>query len=142
MAQIISNYLANLWLDQWFGQNQSPTIPGTFGVSLWTTSPGPGNSGGVEVSTVGTNYFRLALLNNATVFSAASNRTKTNIVGTIPWFTAGAAFGPIVAVCLFDSTTVGAGNLLLLNEIPSGSQQSAVAGNTIGFSINDLLLTL
>ena len=139
MSQQISTFLANMWLDVQFGQNQTLVVPASYLVRLWLVSPGVGNSGGVEVpSTGGTNYSPLSFANNPTNFSPASNRTKNNINQVIPWFTAGASFGPIVAVTLHDSN----GNEYIINDIPSGSQQSAVAGNPVGFSIGDFSVSI
>jgi hypothetical protein len=140
MAQEMSNYYANLVLDQWFGKNATPTIPTTYYIALYTTTPGLGNSGGTEVSTTGTGYSRLAITNNTTNFSAAVSRNKQNATAFSPWFTASGSFGPVVAVGMLDAST--AGNLIALNEIAGGSQQSVVSGNVISFNIGDLSITL
>lgn len=140
MASQFSNYFANLLLDQWFGKNQAPTIPTNYYIALFTTSPGLANTGGVEVPTSGTGYLRLNIANSTTNFGSAANRVKTNSTAFSPWFTATANFGPVVAVGAFDAAS--AGNLIALNEIAAGSQQSVVSGNVISFNIGDLSITL
>lgn len=135
MPQQMSNYFVQLLEDQWFGKLATPTIPTNWYVVMFLVDPGLADSGGSEPSTGG--YVRLLIPNNASYFAAASSRAKTCAGGAFPlaWFTATAAFGPIVATGLRDAST--AGNLILLNSIAAGSQQSIANGNNITFNAAD-----
>jgi hypothetical protein len=135
-----SNYFANLLLDQWFGKNASPTIPTNWYYCMFTTSPGLADSGGVEAT--GGGYSRLVIPNTTSYFAAASARNKLGSGGSYPlaWFTASGTIGPIVATGVRDASS--GGNLILLNEIASGVQQTIVSGNIITFNATDWSITI
>lgn len=135
MPQQMSNYFVHLLEDQWFGKLVTPTIPANWYVLMFTTDPGLADSGGVEAT--GGGYIRLPIPNSASYFSAAASRAKVTAGGSFPlaWFTATGALGPIVATGLRDAST--AGNLILLNSIAPGSQQSIANGNIITFNAAD-----
>ena len=135
MPQQMSNYFVQLLEDQWFGKLVTPTIPTNWYVVMFTTDPGLADSGGVEAT--GGGYVRLAIPNASTHFSAAASRAKVCAGGSFPlaWFTASGSLGPIVATGLRDASS--AGNLILLNSIAGGSQQSIVSGNVITFNAAD-----
>jgi len=135
MPQELATYFVHLLEDQWFGKLVTPTIPGTWYVCMFTTSPGLADSGGVEVT--GAGYVRLAITNSAAFFAAAANRAKVCSGASFPlsWFTATGSLGPIVATGLRDASS--GGNLILLNDIPAGSQQSIANGNNITFNAAD-----
>ena len=135
MPQQMSNYFVQLLEDQWFGKIATPTIPTNWYVCMFLTTPGLGDSGGVEASTGG--YVRLLIPNSSSYFAAAASRAKTCAGGAFPlaWFTATAGFGPVVATGLRDAAS--GGNLILLNDIAAGSQQSIANGNNITFNAAD-----
>jgi hypothetical protein len=135
MPQQMSNYFVQLLEDQWFGKLVTPTIPTTWYVVMFTTDPGLADSGGVEAA--GGGYARLAIPNAGTHFAAAASRAKVCAGGSFPlaWFTATGALGPIVATGLRDASS--GGNLILLNSIAAGSQQSIANGNIITFNAAD-----
>jgi hypothetical protein len=135
MPQQASNYFVQLLEDQWFGKLVTPTIPANWYVCMFLVDPGLADSGGSEPSVGG--YVRLAIPNTAAYFAAAANRAKLCAGATFPltWFTATAALGPIVATGLRDAAA--GGNLILLNSIAAGSQQSIVSGNVITFLAAD-----
>lgn len=135
MPQQMSNYFVQLLEDQWFGKLATPTIPNNWYVCMFTTDPGLADSGGVEPSTAG--YARLVIPNDSSHFSAAASRAKVCAGGSFPlaWFTATGALGPIVATGLRDASS--GGNLILLNSIAGGSQQSIANGNNITFNAAD-----
>ena len=131
----MSNYFVKTVLDQWFGL-VTATPPATVYIVMFTTDPGLADSGGVEVT--GGGYVRLAVTNNATNFPATvlANRQKNGGWGTpFTWFTASGTLGPIVATGVRDASS--GGNLLLLNSIASGSQQTLTTGNQITFNAAD-----
>lgn len=135
MAQQISNYFANLIMDQWFGKSATPTVPTTYYVCMFTTTPGLADSGGVEVT--GSGYVRLALPNDTSHFAASANRIKNAAGSAYPlaWFTASGTLGPIVATGIRDAAT--GGNLIMLYDIPGGNQGTLVSGNQITFAATD-----
>jgi hypothetical protein len=135
MPQQMSNYFVQLLEDQWFGKLVTPTIPATWYVVMFTTDPGLADSGGVEVT--GGGYVRLGITNSNAFFAAAASRAKTCAGASFPlsWFTATGSLGPVVATGLRDAAS--GGNLILLNSIPSGSQQSIANGNNITFNAAD-----
>jgi hypothetical protein len=135
MPQQMSNYFVQLLEDQWVGKLVTPVIPANWYVCMFLTDPGLADSGGVEPSTGG--YIRLLIPNDAAHFAVAANRQK-NAAGAsypLPWFTGTAAFGPIVATGLRDAAS--GGNLILLNSIAAGNQQSIANGNVITFNAAD-----
>jgi hypothetical protein len=135
MPQQMSNYFVQLLEDQWFGKIATPTIPTNWYVVMFLTDPGLADSGGVEPSTGG--YVRLLIPNTSAYFATAASRQKNAAGANYPlaWFTASGSIGPIVATGLRDAAS--AGNLILLNSIASGSQQSIVSGNNITFNAAD-----
>lgn len=106
-----SIYLRNKILDLVFGRT-SYTAPATVYIGLFTTNPSDTIDSGLEVT--GTNYARIAVINNATNWPAASEGIKSNaneiefaIVGAGGW-------GVITGYGIFDSSSNG--NLLYYGE--------------------------
>lgn len=127
-----STYLANRILDHVAG-GPDYVRPATLYVALFTVAPNPGG-GGTEVT--GGSYSRVALLNNATNFPAASLQSKTN--GTVISFTTPTAgWGTITHFALFDASTGGNmihfGNLTIPKTIDSG--------DLVTFPIGELVIT-
>jgi|SRR6267378_876998 len=136
-----STYFVNLHEDVWFGKNQTmPTIPANWYVCMFSTTPGLGDLGGVELT--GSGYVRLVIPNTTSYFSAASARVKVGAGGSYPlaWFTASGTLGPVVATGLRDASS--GGNLILLNDYASGNQQTIYSGNVITFNAADFSLTI
>ena len=102
-----STYLANKLLDHVLGGSDLAR-PANVHFALLTTAPTDDNTGGVEVSETG--YARVQMTNNATNFPAASSGKKFNGT-TITFPLAGAEWGVIRAVAVFDAAT--GGNLLM-----------------------------
>jgi len=100
-----SPYLANLLLDTLIGTNGGAVIvaPTTLFVALFTVQP-TDVSAGTEVS--GGSYARLGIANNATNFSAAASRSKTNAVD-FAFPAASANWGTVVGYAIFDASTGG-----------------------------------
>lgn len=98
----MSNYSGNKILDAIFSA-ASLSPPGTYYAALFTAAP-TGAGGGTEVS--GGSYARVAIVNNATNFPAASADVKQN--GTAWDFgTATANWGTITSWALFDASSSG-----------------------------------
>jgi hypothetical protein len=135
MPQQLSNYFVQLLEDQWFGKLVTPTIPANWYVVMFTTDPGLADSGGVEPS--GSGYVRLVIPNSSAYFAAAASRQKNAAGANYPltWFTASGTIGPIVATGVRDAAS--GGNLIMLNSIAAGSQQTISSGNNITFNAAD-----
>jgi hypothetical protein len=135
MPQQASNYFVQLIEDRWFGQFNAATPPPNWYVCMFLVDPGLADVGGTEPTTGG--YVRLLLPNTSAYFAAAANRAKLTAGASFPltWFTATGSLGPVVATGLRDAAS--GGNLILLNSIPAGSQQSIVSGNLVTFNAAD-----
>lgn len=142
MAGSFSNFLENKLLDQLLG-GVAYTFPATIYIGLATAISGDGTTF-TEVSTSGTGYARITVTANQTNFPAAvSGSTSNGVAFSFP--TATTAWGTIVAFGVFDSGTVGSGNLLLWGDIVvSGvpTPKAIGAGDTASFGINGLTVTL
>lgn len=145
----ITKYLEKKLLEQSVGKTQfsSPTTFSTY-VALFTSAPTvdytANNPDGEEVTSTGTNYSRVSV----TWSSAVSNVDLTNssyIKNNVDalWPTTGTIsgnWGTVTTIGIFDSPTVGGGNLLWFGSI---SQPVAlVAGDTFELSTNAIILTL
>jgi len=101
-------------LDSIFGSGS----PATFYIALFTTSPVPAGTGGVECTYTG--YVRFAVTNNATEFPNAALGAKSN-ANQWDFGTAGSAEGsPVVAVGFYDDpTSVLPANLIAVVDTSS-----------------------
>ena len=127
-----SDYLENKVLDHLLGAVPF-TAPGTVYFALYTSAPSDAG-GGTEVS--GGGYSRVAVVNNATNWPAATAGTKRNgAVITFPEATA--AWGSITAIGILDAAT--AGNLLFWTSITS---RSVVTGDIPRFNAQGVSITL
>lgn len=122
-----SDYLENALLNHVF-RNTALTAPTTVYLALYTTAPTDAG-GGTQVS--GGGYARQAI-----TFGAPSAGAIANTVA-VAFTAAGANFGTIVAVGIFDALT--AGNLLAWDDITSAVIND---GDTINFPIGDIDVTL
>lgn len=93
---------ANATLDMWLG-GVMPTVLGTYYLMLFTVAPNK-NGGGIEVSTIGTAYARLAVTNNGTTWSVAVNGRKYNLIAFL-FAQATADWGQIVAAALVNTAS-------------------------------------
>lgn len=130
-----SDYLEALVLNNVLGGGANPTSASTF-TALFTTTPDD-TGGGVEVS--GSNYSRVAKVNNSTTWPNAtgtSPSTKQN--GTIHTFpTPSGSWGTVVAFGIFDAATTG--NLLYWGAL--SVNQSIASGNIVTFEVNAITIT-
>jgi hypothetical protein len=131
MPSRLSDAQANNSLDVRFGGVES-TAPDTYYFGLATTAPSDNvGTGLVEPSTGG--YTRVALINNATNFPAATARSKTNAVPiTYPYATGD--WGDIVGVPYFSELT--SGTFLGYSSLPT--PVAIDSGMTAQISIGDL----
>lgn len=92
-------------LDGLLGDNATAGAPATLYAALFTADPGADDSG-LEVSTSGTGYSRVAVTNNSTNFPAASGGAKT-LATDIIWPTSTATWGYIKWVGFYDAASNG-----------------------------------
>jgi hypothetical protein len=124
-----SDYLENKVLDHILG-NTAYSAPATLYIALFTAAPTDAG-GGTEASASG--YARVAVTNNTTNFPNAVGGTKSN--GTaINFAAAGAPWGTVVAVAVFDALTLG--NMLFW--APLTSSRTVNIGDVVGFSAGQL----
>lgn len=131
MAGSKSDYLENKILDLIFG-GQALTPPTNLYFGLFTVAPSDAG-GGTEVT--GGSYARVSIANNLTNFPAASGGSKSN-AAAVTWPTAGASWGTVVAVGVFDAPT--GGNLLYWTTITNKIVDS---GDTISIPTSGLTVT-
>lgn len=143
----ITKYLEKKLLAQSVGKITNFSIAnGTF-AALFTQSPtvdylDTTAEDGVEIN--GTGYTRKSITWN----SAAENTDVTNSSfisnsAEIKWGVSpsiGSNWGTVTTVCIFDSSTVGSGNLLWFG--PLSSPVTLTTGDTFAIPVNSLKLTL
>jgi hypothetical protein len=124
MAQTI--YQANRILDRNFG-NTTFTVPATLYIGLSTTTPSADGNPTSITEPSGGNYARVAVTNNKTNFTVASNAILSNAVqlsfpeSSSAW---SSSASPITHVLIFDAAA--AGNLLYFDTLnPTRIVQSA-----------------
>jgi hypothetical protein len=122
-----SDYLENRVLDHIFRATAS-TAPAAVYLALFTVTPDD-TGGGTEVS--GAGYARQAI-----TFGAASGGAIAN-TGAVSFTATGGNFGAVVAVGIFDASTLG--NMLAWDGITSATVND---GDTITFAVGDLDVTL
>ena len=122
-----SDYTENRVLDHLFRAVAS-TAPAAVYLALFTVAPTDAG-GGTQVSTGG--YARQAI-----TFGAASGGAIANTVA-VSFTAAGAAYGAVIAVGIFDALTVG--NMLAWAPITSATVND---GDTLQFPIGDIDVTL
>lgn len=134
MAGGKGNYLNNAILDHVIG-NIPYTTPGTLYFALFTSAP-TGAGGGTEVSTSGTSYGRIGVVNNSTNFPAATSQQKKN-AGVINFGTATGNWGTITTVGVYDASS--GGNLLYWG--PLTSNKTINTGDSFQISANNAIFT-
>lgn len=104
------------------------TSPVTVYAALFTVAPTAGG-GGTEVS--GGSYARQAVTFGAPASGVTSNTAPVNYpAATAPW-------GTVVAVGVFDASTVG--NLLYFGNL--GTSKTVGTGDTVSFAVSALSVT-
>jgi len=122
-----SDFLENELLDHAFGV-AAWAAPATVYLALFTVAPTDAG-GGTEVS--GSGYARQAVAFGASVGGAIANTALESFTAS------GGNFGDIVAIGIFDASTVG--NMLAWDSITSATVND---GDTIEFAIGDIDITL
>lgn len=126
----LSDYSEKLLLD-WLMTTGAATRPTTWFVALFTAAPSD-SGGGTEVSSGG--YSRKSVTFNA----ASSPGGSTANSGVVTWTAAGASYGTVTHVGIFDAST--AGNLLWHGALTAS--KTVNDGDTIQFAAGNLTLTL
>lgn len=125
-----SLYARNKILDHIHGKT-SFTMPTAY-VGLSTTTPNGSDGNVTEPSTSGTAYARVTTAGGD--WGAASSGAITN-ANALTFATAtGGGWGTVTHVVVYDSATVGAGNLLWWDDITS---QAVPAGVTVSIPVGD-----
>ena len=124
-----SNYARNKFLEHVHGKTAF-AMPATVYLGMLNTMPNATDGGYVEPS--GNGYNRVAV--PAASWGTAANGAITNTAEIKFPASTGAGWGTVVGVGLFDSATVGAGNLLHSATITS---QAVPAGITPTIPVGD-----
>lgn len=126
----LSDYAEKLVLD-WMMTTGSATRPTAWFVALYTAAPSD-SGGGTEVSAGG--YSRKSVT-FAAATSPGGTTSNTNIVS---WTAAGAGYGTVTHIGIFDAST--GGNLIWQGTL--SASKTVNDGDTIQFAAGNLTLTL
>lgn len=126
----LSDYAEKLVLD-WLMTTGTATRPTAWFVALYTAAPSD-SGGGTEVT--GGGYSRKAVTFNA-ASTPGGTTSNSNIVS---WTAAGASYGTVTHVGIFDAST--GGNLLWQGSL--SASKTVADGDTIQFAAGNLTLTL
>lgn len=137
MAGSKSDYLENALLNGVLG-GPAFSLPATVYLILSTAAYSDAASGASCAEVTGTNYARVAVTNNATNWPNASGGSKSNAT-TIPFPTAGSAWGTILSFYIADASSGGnilyGADLVTSRAIDSGDTASfAIAAITVSES--------
>ena len=136
----MSDYLESILLNQVLN-GAAYSQPSTVYVALYTVAPTDAG-GGTEVSQVsgGLNYVRQSMTGGS-AWTVTGTATRANNTAAITFPVAGDTWGTVVAVGIFDSATIGAGNLLFWGTLtsPRGPIQ---LNDQVSFPIDTLAVTL
>jgi hypothetical protein len=132
----ISNYLANIWLDRMF-RNQAFSPPTTH-AALTTATIADSNTGATITEVTNANAYARKTVNpnggSSPTWDLASSGEVDN-THAITMATATGSWGTVVAACLVDSGTHGAGNLLFYDN--AIVDQAVGNGDTVEFAVGD-----
>lgn len=106
-----TTYFLNLAAGNLFQTQTSPAIPTAYYIGLSTTSPNTSGANVNEPSTAGA-YTRVKL----TSLSAPTNGVVTNN-SDISWPESTSDWGTVTSYVIYDSATVGSGNLLMYGDL-------------------------
>jgi hypothetical protein len=102
-------------LNQQFGA-VAPTVPASYHFALSTTTPTQSGTNFTEPTTIGTGYARVSVANDKVTWGNASSSSLTNLID-IEFPQSLASWGTITYIGIYDSATVGAGNLLYFGQL-------------------------
>ena len=108
----------NAVLDAMLGTSHHTDFPNTLYAALFTSDPGADDSG-LEVSTTGTNYSRVAVANTDANWPDAVGGVKT-LAAEIAFPTSTLSWGTVKWIGFYDAETVGTGNLVWSSEFATG----------------------
>lgn len=126
----LSDYAEKLLLD-WMMTSGSATRPTAWYVALYTAAPSD-SGGGTEVSTGG--YARQSV----TFDAATSPGGTTSNSGEVSFTAAGADYGTVTHMGIFDAST--GGNLLWHGALTAS--KSVADGDTLTFAVGNIDLTM
>lgn len=127
----LTDIAENRVLNELFG-GASFAIPGTWYLGLLTAAPSD-NTSGTEVTSAGSNYSRVAVLNTTAQWNDASGGVKTNST-IISFSSAAAAWGTVGWVGFYDSSAANAtlwvwSALTVSKSIQTGDQPRFASGD-------------
>jgi hypothetical protein len=140
----ITKYLEKKLLEQSVGKITNFSIASGTYVALFTQSPTVNYvdntaEDGVEVS--GASYTRKQITwGNATASTDLTNSSSIKNSDSIAWNNITSSWGTVTTVGVFDSSTVGGGNLLWFG--PLSTSITLITGDTFTIQANSLTLTL
>jgi len=142
VASYVTDYGQDYIAGMIFGVNTKPT---SYWLALCTQVPSRSTDGTTLSEPTGSNYARLQLTNNATVFGAPSGGVVSNVAGINFPVVATADWPVIYAYALCDASTAGNvylyGTLRVPRAVPIGHQASFDIG-LLTFSINSISQTI
>ena len=130
----VTYYISNKILDYNFGQT-SYVVPSTFYVGLSTTTIGNDGTGATEPS--GGAYARVAVTNNKTNFTVASNGVLSNAT-SISFVESTTSWGTITYVFLADALI--SGNILYFEALPVAKLVQSLT--SVFFSVGALSISM
>lgn len=135
-----TNRTAKGLLDYLFSETSVFDTPPTLSLAAFTTTPGEDGTGGAEAANAN-GYARVLITAGAfTGATLADPAAMTNALAIAFPTASGGSFGTITTVCLMDSNTVGAGNVLAI--APLSSSRTINDGDVLNFPIGGLSFTL
>ena len=120
-----TTYYINCVAGNVFGTKSTPALPTAYYIGLSTTSPNVGGSNVTEPSTE-SGYARVQL----TSMSDPVNGVVSN-TASIDFNESTASWGTVTHYVIYDSATVGSGNLLMYGELSSPRTVEAATVMTI-----------
>jgi hypothetical protein len=131
-----SNYLENKVLDLLFGST-AYSVPGTLYIGLSTDTIDDTTTGSTVVEPSGGAYARVAVTNDKTTWSTASNGSVQNDIDIL-FPEATASWGTVTHMFIADA--VSGGNILVWGALTT--TKAIGVGDTAKFSAGDLVINL
>lgn len=107
-----TNYFIDLIMGNVFGSKTDPSIPTKYYVGLSKTTPSVNGTGVTEPSVSGTGYSRVPI----DTFAAPQNGVVTN-TSAVSFDESLSSWGVVTHYVVFDTQTVGSGNLLFFGAL-------------------------
>ena len=120
-----TTYYINCVAGNVFGTKSTPALPTAYYIGLSTTSPNVGGSNVTEPSTE-SGYARVQLVSMSDPVNGVVSNTAS-----IDFNESTASWGTVTHYVIYDSATVGSGNLLMYGELSSPRTVEAATVMTI-----------